>query len=587
MSKIIILDEITKNQIAAGEVVERPVSVVKELVENSLDAGSKNITIDITGGGLEKITVTDDGCGIPGEEIHLAFQRHATSKINSTLDLNRVTTLGFRGEALPSIAAVSKVSVTTRTKDSLSGTAVELAGGTLISAVTAGCPTGTTVTVRELFYNTPVRRKTVKNPVSEGSLCTDLISKLSFSRPDVCFEMRLNGKRIFYSPGTNSLIDSAAAVYGQNQAREMIYFENREEEIAIKGLAGKPSISRSTRNHITIIINGRFVNCQPLTSAVEEAYRELLSSGRRPVAVISINVPPELTDINIHPAKLEIRLMDEEKLISLTTGVLRQALISKEIIPTKISAKPGKSKLTGQSLTTIEQVPLITGQNAGQPGKESVQDISAGRYLPDETREECPGYISGLNSFPALNALAALPPVYILAAGEDGLYIVDQHAAHERILYEEFFFGKEQGDCQYLLVPVTLELNYREAEILLERVIWFTDSGFVIEHFGGNTFLLRGVPLKLPSGQEKEVFLDLLDYLKEKGSILNLADFSKKLASTLACRRAVKAGEKLAHFSMNALLQELAKTKNPFTCPHGRPTTVFLSNSELKNRFKR
>lgn len=587
MSNIIILDEITKNQIAAGEVVERPVSVVKELVENSLDACSKHIIVDIYDGGLTAITVTDDGCGMTREDIELAFHRHATSKIRCASDLNRITTLGFRGEALPSIAAVSRVSVITRTEDSITGTVAELEGGSLISVAAAGCPVGTAVTVRELFYNTPVRKKTMKNPASEGALCADLISRLSLARPDVCFEMNADGRRVFYSPGTNSLIDSASAVYGASQAREMIFFESEREGLIIKGLAGKPSLNRSTRNHITIIINGRYVRCQSVLGAVEEAYRTLLPAGRKPVAVLSLNISPELTDVNVHPSKLEVRLLEEEKLLSFVTGVIRQTLRVKDIIPSNIFVEYSESRSPGISREALEQATLEIEQNTWPEISGSLTYNHYDQPGSGRAGDHIPQYFAKNKTLPVLHAAAQLPPVYILAGGEDGLYIVDQHAAHERILFEEYMVRKDEGNCQYLLVPVTLELDYREAAILIERVLWFTDFGFVIEHFGGNTFLLRGVPQNFPAGQEKEIFLDLLDYLREKGPGLCPIDFSHKIASSMACRSAVKAGEKLSQSAMNALLQRLAKTENPFTCPHGRPTIIFISYTELNARFKR
>jgi len=608
---IVILDEFTAGQIAAGEVVERPVSAVKELVENAIDAGASRITVDLTEGGLAGITVSDDGCGMTGEDVHLAFQRHATSKIKSVSDLRRVTTLGFRGEALPSIAAVSKVTMITRVAGSVMGTRAEVEGGSFVSVTPVGCPLGTTVEVKDLFYNTPARRKTMKSPVTEGALCSELVSRMALARPDVCFELKTRGRRVFYTPGTGRLIDAIVSVYGSRQGREMVAVNAVEGNLAVKGYAGKPSLSRSSRNHLTIIVNGRYVRCPAVVAAVEEAYRALLPHGRKPVAVLSLAVMPEQLDVNVHPAKLEVRLLEEERVAGLVNRALRNALSGQSVIPSAVAERRPKYYLYERGKPVFAQVPAAfppvagqTGLTAQQPEQneravmpvQKVIDSSDGNSFsiaeqPELKEEAAVGEPSGQCSekkrFPLLHPLAQLLPTYILAAGEDGLYIIDQHAAHERVLYEEYLAGQGRCSSQYLLVPVTLELEYREASIVNEFILWFTSAGFVIEHFGGNAFLLRGVPSYLPAGLEKESFLDMIDYFKERGSMPDRAEFSKRLASTIACRGAIKAGEKMSMSAMEALLQRLALVENPFTCPHGRPTIIHLSNRDLESRFKR
>ncbi|BAF59523.1 DNA mismatch repair enzyme [Pelotomaculum thermopropionicum SI] len=605
MANIIILDEFTAGQIAAGEVVERPVSVVKELVENSIDAGAGRIVVELEGGGLQAISVLDDGCGMSEEDLVLAFQRHATSKIKCSDDLNRITTLGFRGEALPSIAAVSKITVATRTRDALAGTRAEFAGGELIGKGPIGCPPGTSITVRDLFYNTPARRKAMKAPSAEGALCGGLISRLALARPEICFEVGIKGRRVFYSPGSGNLIDSLAAVYGRQIAAEMIAVKAVAEGLSINGYLGKPSLSRSTRSHITVIINGRYVRCPAIAEAIEGAYGTLLSRGRRPVAVLSLSVSPELLDVNIHPAKLEVRLLEEEKTASLLAGILKDALADKAVIPSAgnfrqaalrlENNKPGAEIFDGLGAGIIK-TPGGGSSDRHVPGdKKNIQECltlpDAHEYVADRVwvreAEDTPAYGNKVEKLPVLNALAHFPPVYILAGGEDGLYIVDQHAAHERIIYEEILSSGRTRPSQYLLVPVMLELDYREASILIERIIWFTDAGFVIEHFGGNTFLLRGVPFELPAGQEREIILDLLDYFESKGTGAGMTDFFKWAAASIACRSAVRAGEKLSLPSMNALLQRLSGTASPYTCPHGRPVVIKLSFRELELRFRR
>ena len=582
MSKIYILDEYTINQIAAGEIVERPVSVVKELVENSLDAGAKNVFVDIWDGGLKTVKVTDDGCGMSREDIQLAFQRHATSKIKCASDLTGITTLGFRGEALPSIAAVSKVSVTTRAQGSITGTAADFEGGSLVGIATAGCPEGTSVTVKELFYNTPVRKKAMKSPASEGAHCVELVSRLSVARPDVSFQVTVNGRRVFYSPGSGSLADAVNAVYGSDQTREMIFFEDEKEGMRIQGMAGKPSLSRSTKNHITVIVNGRLAKCPSISSAVEDAYKTFLPAGRRPVAVISLNIAPGLTDVNVHPSKSEIKILEEHKVAAFVASTVKNALKAKEIITSSIDA--GRAVISGSTQTVLDIGRNIDDEFISMPNITSEKDYGDASTAAEQTAE----YPAERNRMPFLQAIARFPPVFILAGGEEGLYIVDQHAAHERILYEEYLLSNGVANCQYLLVPVALELDYREASLLVERVMWFTDLGFIIEHFGGNTFLLRGVPQNFPCGQEKALILDMLDYFKEKGnSCTDPVDFQHRLASSMACRNAVKAGEILSADSMNTLLMRLGKTENPYTCPHGRPTIFLLSYSDLASMFKR
>ncbi|HBC94915.1 MAG TPA: DNA mismatch repair endonuclease MutL [Pelotomaculum sp.] len=604
MARIIVLDKYTADQIAAGEVVERPSSVVKELVENAIDAGARRIAIDIEDGGLSVITVSDDGCGIEEEDLELAFQRHATSKITSTGDLACICTLGFRGEALPSIAAVSKLTVTTRTHDAMTGTQAQIEGGALVAMAPAGAPPGTSVTVKELFYNTPARRKTMKSPATEASLCGELISRLALARPDIRYEMRAKGRDVFYSAGSGRLADAATAVYGAAMAREMIPLDFTEEGIAISGLVGKPSISRSTRSHITLVINGRYVRCTPVTAAVEAAYQTLLPQGRKPVVILSLDIPPERLDVNVHPAKLEVRLLEEGKMAALVKRALLEALRTKAIIPSAASATHRKYQsglVMPQFDTPIRQERfsgLVQSQSGAQiiPESKNSPDVTSTTPQPygqlSESRfagaeEEPAGYDNQAVPFPELQPLAQLPPLYILAAGEDGLYIIDQHAAHERVLYEDFLAGQNSAQSQCLLGPVTLELDYREAALLTERILWFTEAGFIIEHFGGNTFLLRGVPSRFPAGQEKTIFFDLLDYFREKGNDSSRTEFFDVLAASLACKNAVKSGEKLTLTAMEALLRSLSGKANPFTCPHGRPAVIKITYRDLATRFKR
>lgn len=595
MTKIIILDEFTKNQIAAGEVVERPLSVVKELTENSLDAGARRITVELVEGGLSSISVTDDGCGMGEEDLVLAFERHATSKIKCASDLSRILTLGFRGEAIPSIAAVSRMDFTSRTADGLNGTMVKAVEGAIVSMSSAGCPPGSTVVVRDLFFNTPVRRKSMKSPSIEGSLCGEVISHMALARPDVSFELRNKNRRTFYSPGTGELIDAIISVYGVGQAREMIPVDSASGSITLKGFIGKPSLSRSSKSHIKIIINGRYVHCPAVAGAVEEAYRTLLPHGRKPVAVLNLAVPPELIDVNVHPSKLEVRLLEEKDIVRQVSHILREALLAKAVIPAKLFNPVKRSAGTDVYQDLFTPTPgTLKKEKADSGGAAGIQAIA--EECDYSSTPDCDGKIAGEKAADYLNDEKTLPEIkavgqigltYILAEGKEGLYIIDQHAAHERILYEGYLADDGERPSQGLLLPVTLELDHREAAILTERIFWFNRAGFILEYFGGNTFLIRGAPPGFAPGQEKEFFNDMLEYLRERGAGASYDEFFSRLASSLACKSAVKAGERLAQSSMDALIERLTGSENPYTCPHGRPTIIHLSFADLEKKFKR
>ncbi|MCL6638190.1 MAG: DNA mismatch repair endonuclease MutL [Firmicutes bacterium] len=608
MASIIVLDPFTANQIAAGEVVERPVSVVKELVENALDAGARKVVIDIADGGLGRIAVIDDGCGMEQEDLTLAFERHATSKIKNAADLSRITTLGFRGEALPSIAAVSRVTFTTRPAGAVEGARVEIKGGTLIAGGPAGCPPGTTVLVEELFFNTPARKKAMKSPPAEGALCTDLITRLALSRPDVCFDLRVRGKRVFHSPGTGRLIDAVVAVYGPGQGREMVPVKAGDGKIMVTGYAGKPSFHRSNRSYQTIIVNGRYVRCPAVTAALEEAYRNVIPPGRKPVAVLSVVTDPSLLDVNVHPAKLAVSLLEEEKVTSLVKEAVHEALRGRTAIPALVGKGPANKEFSprAEKTFTVQKAPsglpeaasggIHPGEvDAGGAGRDGAHDAPAGPALnmpplaPLFAAEGPENYPAAEEkAFPGLVPLAQLLPTYILARGEDGLYIIDQHAAHERVLFEEFYRkARAGGFSQSLLVPLPIELTPREAEILTNSIVPLTDAGFIIEHFGQNAFLLRGVPPYFPPGREKEFFIDLLSRLERPGAPLEKSGLAKQIAASLACREAVKAGDKLTMQAMEGLVKRLSEADSPLTCPHGRPTLVQLTYRELDGRFKR
>jgi len=582
VANIFLLDEFTVSQIAAGEVVERPVSVVKELVENSLDAGANRIIVNLWEGGTAGIEVCDNGSGMDEKDAIFAFQRHATSKIKSSTDLGRVTTMGFRGEALPSIAAVSRVTLKTRPPEFVCGTQVEVQGGEIKEVRSAGCPTGTAVTVQDLFYNTPARRKQLKVPAAESSLISDLVARFALTRPAVSFELALQGRKAFYTTGSGELIDAMVTVFGTDMVREMLPFEGSEGTLKVEGYVSKPSLSRSSRRYQTIIINGRYVRCMAISKAIEDIYRPFLSTGRWPVAVLALTIDPFLLDVNIHPAKLEVKLQEEEKVTGLIKRVLYEVLHSRSVIPVIRPGRPVKEEkpqthqpalnLTAAS-SQLEREELLVYSQAGSKNY-SVADAG----IEAEINQ-------GQPKMPELTPLAQLFPTYILAEGEEGLYIIDQHAAHERVLFEQYNLSakEDNGRSQILLYPVTLELGYREVQLLNKYIFQLNEAGFILEHFGGNTFLLRGIPSYLPSGQERQLFLDLIESLAGEEP----SAFPQRLAAAMACRHAVKAGEKLGLPKMKALLGRLAETENPYVCPHGRPTITRISFHDLSTKFKR
>ena len=657
MSRIVVLDQFTANQIAAGEVVERPASAVKELVENSLDAGATEITVEITAGGLSEITVRDNGWGMDEEDARLALLRHATSKIRGAEDLFRITTLGFRGEALPSIAAVSKLTLKTRPAGSDRGTHLEVEGGQVLSCRPAALAPGTIVQVRDLFYNTPARKKYLKSAGTEGGAVGDALSRLALARPEASIRFIHNRREIFATPGTGKLLEALAAVMGMETARQMLPVEDISRDwLAIRGYAGRPVLHRSNRRQIIVLVNGRYVYSSLVALAVQEAYHTLLPAGRHPVAVISLQVDPELLDVNVHPAKLQVRLAREREVAGAVTRAVREALISTSLVIPGMPAgeayagRPPGLPSSGHRGDTRRAVQPGQGEGAtipplfpaALPPAGSVEDflppespVSPGqcrerdRYVKKDMAaapeidwppagqpcgdgllaEDLPGYscpvcrdgregetahdapVSGesVSTFPPLHYLGQLPPTYLLAAGPGGLYMVDQHAAHERILYEKYLSGMAAGglSSQMLLLPVNVFLSHREATLLAEKREFLTSLGFVLDFFSGDTVVVRGVPLDFPPGEEESYLRDILAYLGEPGRSPSREDLLHHLAARTACRAAVKAGALLSEAAALALLEQLAQAQNPYTCPHGRPAVILLSYQELAQRFKR
>ena len=616
MGKIKLLDELTANKIAAGEVVERPASVVKELIESSIDAGSSRIEISVTGGGLTRIAVSDNGAGMDENDARLAFERHATSKITGAADLEHIRSLGFRGEALPSIAAVSRLHLKTRVKEAISGTEVIIEGGTILRFGEAGCPAGTTIEVRDLFYNTPARKKHLKMPTTETGHISEVVNKFAMGYPHIAFQFNSNDRVVTQTPGSGDLLQCIAAVYGSDTARELLFIEAREGEASVTGYIGKPSLSRSGRNHQTVYVNGRFVRSRVISEAVEQAFHGMLMTGRYPIFVISIRIDPEEVDVNVHPAKTEVRLANPDILQKLIGAAAASALSGNRLIPSgdkapksrvshpvaEVSQEEWKVSYAQLSAAAkICEVPqaqayCASGENQQVVSQDIPQEVFTGKapevssdnmQEPAVTSGENPGAVP-TSGFPDLRPIGQIDCTFIVAQGSDGMYLIDQHAAHERILYEEHMEKPEEyTTSEQLLFPVAAQLTFQEAQVLSDNIICLTDLGFVFEHFGGETFLLRAVPAGISHDGGKEIFLDLLDYFSRNRCTISGKVLREKFLITMACKNAIKANQKLALPEMESLLCRLACAKNPYTCPHGRPTLLHFSAYELEKKFKR
>lgn len=631
MSKILVLDEATANQIAAGEVVERPVSVVKELVENSLDAGANRISVELVAGGSDCIKVVDNGNGMSPQDATLCFQRHATSKIKIAEDLNRIVTLGFRGEAMASIAAVAKVTLITRQEDELAGTKVFIEAGEMKEVSPVGCPVGTSIEVKDLFYNTPARKKFLKTATAETNQISDMLSRIALARPKVRFELRSGAKVIFFSPGTGFIKDTAAGIYGAENVRSMLEVNYRGSLLTLSGLISKPVLTRASRLYQNFFINGRYIRSGFIASLLQQSYQTLIPAGRFPMAVLHLQLDPSQVDVNVHPTKMEVRFAQEKEVQQELLEALSQTLILPQAIPGLWEVMPGRNNMASEATVDKPKEKLAdmpvqqTGETSkteissnkveiSAPSKEQlsfplpIQHLSAKeaatkeeplfkpreKAVPQPTQNQ--GVLESTNTyqimeesiFPYLTPVGQVPPTYVLAHGDAGLYIIDQHAAHERVLYERYSkLLQQNARSQMLLQPITLEIPQHESQLVIQHILDFQESGFILEHFGGDTFLLRGVPDSAEDAP-KEVFLDLLARLQEfPEQRLNKGLVIEQLAASMACRDAVKANAHLGNPEIKALLEGLAKCQQPFTCPHGRPTLIHITQEELKKRFKR
>ncbi len=572
-----VLDQTVASQIAAGEVVERPASVVKELVENSLDAGATRIEVETRGGGVELIRVGDDGSGIGRDELGLAFDRYATSKLSGIDDLQSIATLGFRGEALPSLAAVARVEIVTCAAGETAGEALTVGEGRVLESGRRARSQGTTVTVRGLFRTVPARLKFLKSTSTENSHIARIVSRYALAFPEVSFSLTIDGRQVVTTPGGGRLIDGVVAVYGAEIAAKMLTLGDGAESgsggAAVAGMVSPPELTRANRDYLNFFVNRRAIGSRLLTWAVEQAYHGMLMTGRHPLAIIDITLPPSEIDVNIHPTKAEVKFRNERAVFAAVQKTIRSRLTD---LPPTTGWQPRPSS-----------IPAIGERGAGySPGPRASSGPVAPLWPsppPTETLATPPQ--APLVSLPALRVVGQVAASYIVAEGPDGVYLVDQHAAHERILFEQIKRQRaERGiEVQGLLEPASLEVTPAQDEVLKADYPRLAEFGFTIEPFGERSYLVRAIPAVLGSEDWRETLWELMDSTDGGPA----ADWTERTAVTLACHGAVRAGKLLSDDEMRQLIRELEETALARTCPHGRPTVLHISSGQLEREFRR
>jgi len=532
------------SKIAAGEVVDRPASVVKELVENSLDAGATQISVEAQDGGVRLIRVTDNGSGIPASEVERAFHRYATSKIETEIDLEKISTLGFRGEALPSIAAAADVETLTRSATDAAGSYLLLRNGSIAKRDKRTRPQGTTVTAHHLFRKVPARLKFLKSAATEGGHIANLLSQYALAFPEVRFNLVLDGRLALQTSGNGCLKDVVAEVYGLETARQMLEVGETSQVPTVTGLVSPPSLNRSSRSYLSFFVNRRLVQSSPLARATEDAYHGLLMTGKHPIAVINVSLPPQELDINIHPTKRDVKFRNTQTVYTAVQKAIEKVLAKAPLPEVKAGAPTPAPAL-------------------------SLWSVKGGTF-----------------SLPILRVMGQLASSYIMAEGPEGLYLIDQHAAHERVLFEKILDQRAQHqlEIQGLLQPVTIELNPKQQEVLKTKDDLLSEFGFDLEHFGDRSYLLRAVPAVMKEENLAEAVTTLLDSISGEEEP---AKRDEKIAQSVACHSAVKAGHTLSSEEMRELIKQLEQTRQPRTCPHGRPTMIHLSSHQLEKEFGR
>lgn len=661
MANIQVLDQITIDKIAAGEVIERPASIIKELVENAIDAGASAVTVEIKEGGISFIRITDNGCGIPKGEVPLAFLRHSTSKIRSVDDLSTVASLGFRGEALSSIAAIAQVELITKTKDEVTGTRYRIEGGAEKSIEDTGAPDGTTFLVHQIFYNTPARRKFLKTPMTEASHVSELMTRLALSHPEVSIQFINNGQEKLHTSGNGKLKDIIYHVFGRDIANNLLETNERIDGIQVQGFIGKPIISRGNRNYENYFINGRYVKSNIIAKAIEDAYKDFTMQHKYPFTALHFTMDGTDLDVNVHPTKMELRFSNQQGVYNFIYNALKQTLSGPELIPRVELPEAKEVPVKAEKIVERKQEQPMTPvrEERKPPVIEEEKNLD---YFMKKMRERVTAYHQQVTkvkptpapsvvqenvnyeALPASQAAAVKQPVpeqrtvakepmpeqavapreeksvvtekqldffeeklltkkaaqeykiigqlfetYWLVEFHEQLYIIDQHAAHERVLYEKTLRGMKDREftSQYLSPPIILNLSMQEEEALNTHIDIFTNIGFEIEPFGGDSYAIRAVPDNLFSIAKRELFTEMLDQLVD-GIHSSLApDIVAEKVASMSCKAAVKGNSRLSAAEVETLIGELLELENPYHCPHGRPTIIAMTKRELEKKFKR
>ena len=570
MSIIKVMSENLANKIAAGEVVEKCASVVKELVENSIDANSKNIKVNLIGGGITEITVIDDGKGMDESDALLAFQRHATSKIYHDDDLFFIDTLGFRGEALPSIASVSEVVLETCQNEI--GTKIHIKGGIVLEKEASSGRVGTRITITNLFYNTPARLKYLKSEQTELANTTSFIEKLALAKPDIAFTLTNNGNVIVKTSGSNNLLKAIHEIYGLNVSSKMLEIKALNDDFEIKGYVCKPEILKSNRNHLTTFINGRVVKNSDINRAINDAYYTYKPDGKYPIVVINIETDPTLVDVNIHPTKQDVKLSKIDSLYDLMYTTIKKALYESLLIPDALPKKEADEiKDNFIEIKKLDNLEVVqTSFDFGEDAKEIV--------IKNEEIKSLVLYPVGL-----------CHGTYIVCENDEGVYLVDQHAAQERVNYEEYLenLKNEEVNITTMLIPINIEFSNSEYLIFKNNSEIFSAMGFKFEEFGLNTIIIKEHPTWLKTGYEEASIRKIIDLIISMPKNFDVIKFRENVAITLACKMAIKANEHISMMEIEALLKNLIKCDNPYNCPHGRPTIIKFSIYDLERMFKR
>lgn len=646
MTNIIELPEVLANQIAAGEVVERPASVVKELVENAIDAKSSQITVEIEESGLKMIQVTDNGEGMSHEDLPLSLRRHATSKIKSQSDLFRIRTLGFRGEALPSVASISKITIKTATKEVTHGSLLIATGGEIETLEAISTPTGTKIKVENLFYNTPARLKYMKSLQAELAHIVDVVNRLSLAHPEVAFTLISDGRQLTQTSGTGDLRQAIAGIYGLNTTKKMLAISNADLDFEVSGYVSLPELTRANRNYMTILVNGRYIKDFLLNRAILDGYGSKLMVGRFPIVVIDIQIDPYLADVNVHPTKQEVRISKERELMALISTAISESLKEQDLIPdalenlakssTRHFSKPEQTQLPLQSRglyydpqkndffvkesavsekipetdfysgavdnsVKVEKVELLP-HSEEVIGPSSVKHASRPQNTFTETdhpnldlknRQKLSQMLTRLENegqsvFPELDYFGQMHGTYLFAQGKDGLFIIDQHAAQERVKYEYYRdkIGEVDSSLQQLLVPYLFEFSGSDFINLQEKMALLNEVGIFLEVYGHNTFILREHPIWMKEEEIASGVYEMCDMLLLTNEV-SIKTYRAELAIMMSCKRSIKANHSLDDYSARNLLLQLAQCQNPYNCPHGRPVLINFSKADMEKMFRR